>query len=169
MSPAHEHLSYVAQGRYAAMLERWYAAFPRDQVLVLMNEDFDRDPDEVLGSALRFPRVASVGASTARAVQLPPRPLRWLRRRGRELVERFREDNRKLDPSSGREPERMGGMTREGRAEGRRSGRFVRPSVGWPGCCGDPARASRSVGAGFDAPTGSERFALVGGPTSRAS
>jgi hypothetical protein len=41
---AHEHLSYVAQGRYARSLDRWLAGYPRERVLVLRSEDFYGDP-----------------------------------------------------------------------------------------------------------------------------
>jgi hypothetical protein len=44
VSMAHRHQTYVAQSRYAPMLERWFAAFPRDQVLVTAAEDFYADP-----------------------------------------------------------------------------------------------------------------------------
>ncbi|HWJ63534.1 MAG TPA: sulfotransferase [Acidimicrobiales bacterium] len=44
VSPAHRHQTYLAQSRYAPMLERWFAAFPRDQVLVTAAEDFYADP-----------------------------------------------------------------------------------------------------------------------------
>lgn len=44
ISPAHRHQTYVAQSRYAPMLERWFAAFGRDRVLVTAAEDFYADP-----------------------------------------------------------------------------------------------------------------------------
>ncbi|HWJ98342.1 MAG TPA: sulfotransferase [Acidimicrobiales bacterium] len=44
VSFAHRHQTYVAQGRYAPMLERWFAAFPSDQLLVAAAEDFYADP-----------------------------------------------------------------------------------------------------------------------------
>ena len=44
ISPAHRHQTYVAQSRYAPMLERWFAAYPREQVLVTAAEDFYADP-----------------------------------------------------------------------------------------------------------------------------
>ena len=43
-SAAHEHFSYVARGRYAEQLERWYARFPRQNVLVMRSEDLYTDP-----------------------------------------------------------------------------------------------------------------------------
>lgn len=44
ISMAHRHQSYVAQGCYAPMLERWFAAYGRDQVVVVPSEEFYADP-----------------------------------------------------------------------------------------------------------------------------
>ena len=44
VSMAHRHQTYVAQSRYAPMLERWFDAFGPDQVLVTAAEDFYADP-----------------------------------------------------------------------------------------------------------------------------
>lgn len=38
------HWSYLARGRYAEQLERWYGRFPRAHVLVLRAEDLFREP-----------------------------------------------------------------------------------------------------------------------------
>jgi len=43
---------YLARGRYAEQLERWYTAFPREQVLVL--ETSELDSGSALASALAF-------------------------------------------------------------------------------------------------------------------
>lgn len=40
VSKPHKHASYVARGNYAPQLERWFAHFPREQMLVLRSEDF---------------------------------------------------------------------------------------------------------------------------------
>lgn len=45
---AHQHNSYVARGLYKEQIERLWAAVGRDQVLVLYNEDLDRDPGPVV-------------------------------------------------------------------------------------------------------------------------
>jgi len=37
--------SYLAMGRYAEQLERWFTYFPREQFLILFSEDLDRDPE----------------------------------------------------------------------------------------------------------------------------
>ena len=44
ISLAHRHQTYVAQSRYAPMLERWFGAYGRDRVLVTAAEDFYADP-----------------------------------------------------------------------------------------------------------------------------
>ncbi|HWC32069.1 MAG TPA: sulfotransferase domain-containing protein, partial [Actinomycetota bacterium] len=52
-SYAHQYHSYLARGRYAEQLERWFAAFARNRFLVLRSEDLYREParvyDEVMG------------------------------------------------------------------------------------------------------------------------
>jgi hypothetical protein len=44
VSFVHRHCSYVDQGRYAPMLERWFAAYGRDRVLVEISEEMYADP-----------------------------------------------------------------------------------------------------------------------------
>jgi hypothetical protein len=39
VSHSHKHASYVARGDYARQLERWFALFPREQILVIRSED----------------------------------------------------------------------------------------------------------------------------------
>jgi hypothetical protein len=45
---AHQHYSYLARGMYTRQLERWYAEFPRDQILVLCSEHLFNDPARTL-------------------------------------------------------------------------------------------------------------------------
>ncbi|MFN8073962.1 MAG: sulfotransferase domain-containing protein [Kineosporiaceae bacterium] len=47
VSDEHRYHSYVARGRYAAQLTRWFDAFGREQVLVLRTEDLLHNPDAV--------------------------------------------------------------------------------------------------------------------------
>ena len=54
VSVAHQHHSYVARGHYADQLERWLGLFPRDQVLILVSEDFFADTPGVVGQILDF-------------------------------------------------------------------------------------------------------------------
>ena len=51
---AHEHLSYVHQGRYVDMLSRWLASFDRDQFLFILNEDFEQRNGEEMNKIWRF-------------------------------------------------------------------------------------------------------------------
>jgi hypothetical protein len=46
--------TYLARGRYAEQLERWYAAFPPEQVLVLANEELAGRPAETYARVLDF-------------------------------------------------------------------------------------------------------------------
>jgi hypothetical protein len=43
-SNAHQHFGYVARGHYAEQLERWFALFPREQILVLNSNALFADP-----------------------------------------------------------------------------------------------------------------------------
>jgi len=45
---AHRHQTYLAQGRYAPMLERWFDAYGTDQVIVEAAETFYSDPQAFL-------------------------------------------------------------------------------------------------------------------------
>jgi hypothetical protein len=74
VDPGHDpkallRFSYVARGRYAEQLRRWFDHFPRDQFLVIRSEDLFDDPVrsfativEFLGlpswQPLRFPNVS---------------------------------------------------------------------------------------------------------------
>lgn len=53
-SYAHEQLSYARQSEYAPALERWYAHYPREQILILASEDYYADPQSALGEAQDF-------------------------------------------------------------------------------------------------------------------
>jgi len=46
--------SYVARGLYADQLERWLQLFDRDQLLILMSDDLDRDPAGTLSRVAGF-------------------------------------------------------------------------------------------------------------------
>lgn len=54
VSFAHQHFSYVDQGRYARGLKRWRHAFPPEQILVLRSEDLYADPATVYRQVLDF-------------------------------------------------------------------------------------------------------------------
>ncbi len=54
VSFAHQHFSYVDQGRYARGLKRWMDVFPSDQILVVRSEDMYADPATAYNEVLDF-------------------------------------------------------------------------------------------------------------------
>ena len=46
--------TYVARGRYAEQLERWFAVFGREQLLVVASEELAADPQAAYGRVLAF-------------------------------------------------------------------------------------------------------------------
>jgi hypothetical protein len=74
-SRAHQHYGYLARGRYAEQLERWWRVYPREQTLVLRFEDLAREPMEVLARTLDFlalPRVEHVRLEARNVRRYPP-------------------------------------------------------------------------------------------------
>ena len=53
-SYAHEQQSYARQSEYAPALERWYALFAREHILVLASEEYYADPQTALDQAQDF-------------------------------------------------------------------------------------------------------------------
>lgn len=53
-SHEHQHHSYLARGRYAEQLERWFRVFSREQVLILSAEEFFARPHDVYRETLTF-------------------------------------------------------------------------------------------------------------------
>jgi hypothetical protein len=51
---AHNHYSYLARGIYVDQLQRWAAAFPRAQILILKSEDLGLDPGSTLRRVTQF-------------------------------------------------------------------------------------------------------------------
>ena len=50
----HQHYSYLSRGLYADQLERWYAVFPRERMLILSSERFFADTDREYRRVLEF-------------------------------------------------------------------------------------------------------------------
>jgi hypothetical protein len=50
----HQHGSYLARGRYAEQLQRWFHWFPRDRILVLKAEDFFQRTGEAMATVRLF-------------------------------------------------------------------------------------------------------------------
>ena len=67
----HQTWSYVTRGRYAEQLERWFAAYPRDQILVLQAEELFARPEAVIDDIVGFLGLAPV--------DLPPFAVRHAR------------------------------------------------------------------------------------------
>ncbi len=51
---AHQHYSYVDQGRYSAGVRRWLEAYDSSQVLILRSEDFYAEPAKTLARTQEF-------------------------------------------------------------------------------------------------------------------
>ena len=94
--------SYASRGRYAEQLERWLAAFPREQLLVVRTEDLGERPAETYASILAF-----LGAEPHALPEYPRvfdrdyEPMRPETRAA--LREAFAEPNRRLETLLGRE------------------------------------------------------------------
>lgn len=95
VSYAHQHYSYLARGRYAEQLGRWFEHFPREQVLVISSERFYADPAAEFDRVVRFLRLQAP----------PPLPFRaynahsydsMLPATRRRLRDEFAPDNREL-------------------------------------------------------------------------
>lgn len=54
VSFAHQHYSYVDQGRYSRGLKRWMDAYPSKQLLILRSEDMYQDPSAVYNQVVDF-------------------------------------------------------------------------------------------------------------------
>ena len=72
----HLNFAYCDQSRYAASLDRWFAHWPREQMLILRSEDLYADPAAVLDQTRAFLGLPGLAAKTGDAVQnfnrLPP-------------------------------------------------------------------------------------------------
>ena len=53
-SYAHQHFSYIDQGRYARGLKRWFDAYGQDRLLVLKAEDLYEEPEDTYGQVLSY-------------------------------------------------------------------------------------------------------------------
>lgn len=99
---AHEFQSYAGQSLYADSLERWFAAYPREQVHVWASEDYYGDTDATVRGILEFlglpmGRFADVKQLNA----APPSPMEPELRAA--LVERFADDVARTEALLGRQ------------------------------------------------------------------
>ncbi len=70
---AHQHHSYVDQGRYARGLRRWMRAYPASQILVLRSEDFYADPASIYAQTVGFLGLAPFTPQEFRAWNMKPK------------------------------------------------------------------------------------------------
>lgn len=68
---SHQHHSYLARGRYADQLERWFEATGRERILILAAEDLFSDPQRIVAEVQDF-----VGAPRHRPLDLSPKNAR---------------------------------------------------------------------------------------------
>jgi Sulfotransferase domain len=94
--------TYAARGLYAEQLERWLAAFPREQLLVVATEELAEKPADVYASVLEFLGAAphQLGAYP-RVFDRDYPPMRSATRAA--LQARFAEPNRRLRRLLGRD------------------------------------------------------------------
>lgn len=103
VSREHQRFSYLARGRYAEQLERWYGFYARDRIHVVCFEYFVREPLAALNGTLAF-----LGLPPAESVRLEPRNARRYPAVAEATAERLREyyepHNRRLEALLGRQP-----------------------------------------------------------------
>jgi Sulfotransferase domain len=98
----HQHHSYAARGHYAAQLEAWMRLYERDQLCVVISEEFFADPGPVLRRVQEFVGVGPGGLdhyptwNATRASRSDPAISERLR-------EEFRADDHRLAELLGRE------------------------------------------------------------------
>ena len=68
-SAPHKHASYLARGDYARQLERWFAVFPREQILVVRSEDLYERSAETLALVVQFLGISLVGTDPVHGAQ----------------------------------------------------------------------------------------------------
>lgn len=102
-SDVHKRASYVARGRYARQLERWFTVFPQNQLLIAQSEDLYGDPAAATRRVTDFLGIQPLSAdafSTLNATTGPPMEFETRAKLKRE----FAEDNARLSRLLGWEP-----------------------------------------------------------------
>jgi Sulfotransferase domain len=94
-SYAHEHQSYIAQGRYLDMLPRWLDRYPSERVLILPSEDLYADPQATVDRVFAFLGLPPfMLPDVTRHNYVPARGMRQQTRRHLQCL--FAEHNREL-------------------------------------------------------------------------
>ncbi|HLC76285.1 MAG TPA: sulfotransferase [Candidatus Peribacterales bacterium] len=96
--------SYKHRGFYGEQLERYYKIFPKEQILVLLYEDFVDNPNNVLRTIFTFlgvdptfePDISERYNTNTAAEPLPPE-------RKKKLIALYQEDIKKLEKLIGRD------------------------------------------------------------------
>ncbi len=73
VSFAHQHFSYLDQGRYAPGLRRWFDAYGRERVLVIRSEDMYEDPASIYDQTCDFLGLGSHRPAAFDAWNLKPK------------------------------------------------------------------------------------------------
>jgi hypothetical protein len=102
-SDAFGHFSYLARGRYAEQLERWFACFPREQVLVLRSEDLFTATAETYSSVLEFLALPPYSPVSFPAPRRKKQRVEMSAKARRYLVDRLEEPNEQLYALLGRD------------------------------------------------------------------
>jgi hypothetical protein len=100
-SADHQHFSYLARGRYAEQLERWFALYPRERFHVVRFEDLVKEPLARLNDVLAFlglPGASRVDLEARNTRRYPPMSAETEQR----LREQFAPHNRRLEALLGR-------------------------------------------------------------------
>jgi hypothetical protein len=53
-SPKYQSFSYLKRGIYVDQIQRWLDYFPREQILILTNEDLNKDPQGIMNTTFAF-------------------------------------------------------------------------------------------------------------------
>lgn len=98
----HMHLSYLAQGNYVDMLERWFTIFPREQIIVVSSEEFFTDTQQVFNQMVDFLGLPEWELSVSRNANPGKYPPMDEETR-QKLIDYYRPHNRRLAEFLGRD------------------------------------------------------------------
>lgn len=97
-----QHYSYLARGFYADQLERWFPVFPREQFLILLSQELNKEFDRTLSQVHEFLGVPHVPVEQPRRSNVGSYDKMSPETRER-LVELYREPNARLAEMLGRD------------------------------------------------------------------
>ena len=87
--------SYLKRGLYAEQIERWFSFFPREQILIITNEDLNERPLEVMNEVFTFLHLPSYDNLKIERESSHYKPMNAHTRQ--KLVEFFRPHNQQLE------------------------------------------------------------------------